>query len=194
MKIEIKILNKEFYKKEKMGGEYYDLPDYQTFGSAAVDLHCTEDIQIHPGETKMLSTGLAIWIGSCQARDYYEIHPNNQGYSLVGIVVPRSGLGTKGLVLANTVGIIDEDYQGELKISAWNRCNEYKTIDRHNHEGDWQEIEWNTDDTIQLEAGDRIAQLLFLPVIKASWQIVDEFSNKTARDDGGFGSTGVGGK
>jgi len=168
MKIQIKVLNKEFYKKEKLGGEYYDLPSYQTFGSAAMDLCCTEDITIYPGETRLISTGLAIWIGS----DKW----GHTDICTMGVIVPRSGLGTRGLILANTIGVIDEDYQGELKLSAWNRHtpNEETTLHK-----------------IILNAGDRIAQLIFVPIIRAQWGIVDDFESKTNRGDGGFGSTGT---
>lgn len=158
MKIEIKVLNKEFYKREKLGGEYYDLPDYQTFGSAAVDLCCTEDLTIYPGDVRLIGTGLAISINNPE---------------VAAIILPRSGLGhTKGLVLGNLVGLIDEDYRGELKISAWNRK---QAPGGH----------------IDLKAGDRIAQLMFIPIIKAKWERVEEFSNHTNRGEGGFSSTGV---
>lgn len=163
MKIEIKVLNKEFYKREKMGGTYYDLPEYQTFGSAAVDLVTTEDVVLHPGETKMIATGVAIHIKDDNA---------------AGMVLPRSGLGTKGLVLANTIGLIDSDYQGELKIAAWNR-NQTSMVDTYKEENH-----------IELKAGDRIAQILFMPVIHAQWDVVEEFSNKTGRGSNGFGSSG----
>lgn len=189
MKIEIKILNKNFYKlhetpmdDDKDFGHDY-LPSYATFGSAAVDLVTTEDVVLYPGETKMIPTGLAIWIGSDSSPFAL--------FNIAGLVLPRSGLGTKGLVLANTVGLIDSDYQGELKISAWNRNNEYNTVDKQSHEGDWQDIEWNTKDIIELKAGDRIAQLLFIPVLKAEWDVVEEFSNVTERGGNGFGSSGT---
>jgi len=158
MKIEIKILNKEFYHKEKLGGGYYDFPQYQTEGSAALDLVCTEDVTIGPNEIKTINTGIAIWIGSSSA-------------DVVGLVVPRSGLGTKGLVLANTIGVIDEDYQGELKIAAYNRTFAFP-------------------ETFKLKAGDRIAQLMFIPVIKAYWDVVKNFNDSTQRGSSGFGSTG----
>jgi len=167
MKIDIKILNKEFYTQESNG-----LPRYQTDGSAALDLVCTEDATIYPGETKMIPTGLAVWIGS------------NTG--IAGLILPRSGLGTKGLVLANTIGLIDEDYQGELIISAWNR-NEVITGQHMNY------LKWNHEQIINLKAGDRIAQLMFIPVIKTEWNIVEDFNDNTQRGSSGFGSTGIGG-
>jgi dUTP pyrophosphatase len=84
-------------------------------------------------------------------------------------ILPRSGLGHKhGLVLGNLVGLIDADYQGPLMVSCWNRGREAFTI----------------------EPGDRIAQLLFLPVGRAQWQVVEDFEPST-RGTGGFGSTGV---
>jgi dUTP pyrophosphatase len=125
---------------------------------------CTEDVTIYPGETKMLSTGLAISIDNDE---------------VAAVILPRSGLGHKGLVLGNLTGLVDSDYQGELKISAWNR----QPVMRHSKDN-------NLSTTMQLKAGDRIAQLMFMPVIKCYWDIVEEFSNKTDRDKGGFGSTG----
>lgn len=152
-------------------GQYNNLPEYATSGSAAVDLRSVEDVTIYPGECKMIKTGIAIWIGYD-----YQAYPGSYGYGgsadVAGIIVPRSGLGTKGLILANTIGVIDEDYQGELLISAWNRSR-LKT------------------GRIRINKGERIAQMMFVPVIKAQWQVVDEFSNITERSDGGFGSTGV---
>jgi len=88
--------------------------------------------------------------------------------SLAAVILPRSGLGHKhGIVLGNLVGLIDSDYQGQLFISCWNRGNESFTI----------------------EIGDRIAQLVFVPVVQAALQIVDEFT-ESHRAGGGFGHTG----
>lgn len=85
------------------------------------------------------------------------------------LIVPRSGLGHRqGLVMGNLVGVIDADYQGPLMISCWNRGREPFTID----------------------VGDRIAQLLLVPVAQASLRVVTEFAS-SERGDGGFGSTGV---
>ena len=83
-------------------------------------------------------------------------------------ILPRSGLGHKhGIVLGNLVGLIDSDYQGPLKVSCWNRG----------------------DTTYIVEPGERIAQLVIIPVLKANFQVVDEFK-KTERGNGGFGSSG----
>ena len=91
--------------------------------------------------------------------------------SLAGLVLPRSGLGHRGLVLGNAVGLIDPDYTGEVMISAWNR----------NH-ADSQPI--------TIRPGERIAQLLFVPVLRPEWQFVDDIAVQTERAAGGFGSTG----
>ncbi|MDX1474921.1 MAG: dUTP diphosphatase [Reinekea sp.] len=87
---------------------------------------------------------------------------------LAATILPRSGLGHKhGIVLGNLVGLIDSDYQGELMVSCWNRGQ----------------------DSFTIEPGDRIAQLVLLPVVQASFDIVDAFEH-TERGAGGFGSTG----
>lgn len=171
MKIEIKILNKEFY------GDEDKLPFYTTTGSAAMDLICTEDVVIFPGQVKKIPTGLAIWTGSA-----FNGHSH-----MVGLITPRSGLGTKGLVLANTTGLIDEDYQGELIVQAWNRLEPHRFIQRSGHT---LGVIDNIGNVIYLEAGDRFAQLMFVPIIKGEWDIVEEFSETTKRGEGGFGHTG----
>ncbi|MDY6375504.1 MAG: dUTP diphosphatase, partial [Succinivibrionaceae bacterium] len=94
---------------------------------------------------------------------------NMKNPDMAAVVLPRSGLGAKhGLVLGNLVGLIDSDYQGELVIAAWNRGQKDITV----------------------TPGERIAQLVFLPVIQADFTEVDEF-DKSERGEGGFGSTGV---
>lgn len=88
--------------------------------------------------------------------------------NLAAVILPRSGLGHKhGIVMGNLVGLIDADYQGPLMISCWNRGPNSYTI----------------------EPGDRIAQLVFLPIARVSFELVDEFK-ETARGTGGFGSSG----
>lgn len=89
--------------------------------------------------------------------------------TLCAIVLPRSGLGHRhGIVLGNGTGLIDADYQGPLMISTWNRGREPFTI----------------------APGDRIAQLVVLPIVRATLQVVDTFE-ESARGAGGFGHTGV---
>ena len=95
------------------------------------------------------------------------IHVADPG--LCAVLLPRSGLGHKhGIVLGNGTGLIDADYQGPLMISTWNRGNAAYTI----------------------EPGDRIAQLVLLPIVRATLQVVDTFE-ESARGEGGFGHTGV---
>jgi dUTP pyrophosphatase len=87
---------------------------------------------------------------------------------LAGVILPRSGLGHKhGIVLGNLVGLIDSDYQGALQVSLWNRSQQPFTI----------------------EPGDRIAQIVFLPIIQPTFEVVADFE-KTERGEGGFGSSG----
>ncbi len=87
---------------------------------------------------------------------------------LAAVVIPRSGLGHKhGIVMGNLVGLIDSDYQGELLISCWNRGTDPFTI----------------------EVGERIAQLIFVPVVQAQFDVVEEFE-ASARGAGGFGHSG----
>jgi dUTP pyrophosphatase len=95
------------------------------------------------------------------------IHLRDPG--LCALVLPRSGLGHRhGIVLGNGTGLIDADYQGPLLISAWNRGSA----------------------AFRIEPGDRIAQLLLLPIVRASLQVVDTFED-SARGSGGFGHTGL---
>ena len=93
------------------------------------------------------------------------------GPGLAAMILPRSGLGHKhGIVLGNLVGLIDSDYQGEIFVSTWNRGHE----------------------TFTLNPLDRLAQLVVVPVVQASFNVVDEFPT-SERGAGGFGSTGVAG-
>ncbi len=95
------------------------------------------------------------------------IHINDAGYC--GMILPRSGLGHKhGIVLGNLVGLIDADYQGEIFISVWNRSQ----------------------DNFIIKPLDRIAQLVIVPVVQVSFEVVDEFHSST-RGSSGFGSTGI---
>ena len=88
--------------------------------------------------------------------------------SLCAMILPRSGLGHKhGIVLGNLVGLIDSDYQGQLFVSCWNRGNT----------------------TFIIEPGERIAQMVLVPVVQGDFEIVDQFSD-SERGDGGFGSSG----
>lgn len=146
--IELKILDPRI-------GQEFPLPAYATPGSAGLDLRACLDaaIELAPGATTLLPTGLAIHIADP---------------GLCATILPRSGLGHKhGIVLGNLVGLIDSDYQGQLMVSVWNRSQTAFTI----------------------QPGERIAQLVFLPVVQASFQVVDEFDT-SERGEGGFGSSG----
>jgi dUTP pyrophosphatase len=136
-------------------GKELPMPSYTTDGSAAMDLHAclNEPLDIQPGETRLIGTGIAIHIGDPQ---------------LCAMILPRSGLGHKhGIVLGNLVGLIDSDYQGQLFVSCWNRGHKPFTI----------------------EIGERIAQIVFVPVVRASFDVVEDFE-ASVRGEGGFGHSG----
>jgi dUTP pyrophosphatase len=95
------------------------------------------------------------------------VHLKDPGYA--AMLLPRSGLGHKhGIVLGNLVGLIDSDYQGQLMVSAWNRSDVAFTI----------------------EPMERIAQMVILPVVQATFNLVNEFDVPSQRGEGGYGSTG----
>lgn len=94
------------------------------------------------------------------------IHIGDPG--LAAVILPRSGLGHKhGIVLGNLVGLIDSDYQGQVMVSCWNRGDTAFTV----------------------EPGERIAQMVLVPVVRAALEVVDEF-HASERGEGGFGSSG----
>lgn len=147
-KIEFKILDR------RLGNEI-PLPEYATTGSAGLDLRAClpENVELKPGETLLIPTGLAIHIGDRH---------------LAAVILPRSGLGHKhGIVLGNLVGLIDSDYQGQIFVSCWNRGNS----------------------TFTINVGDRIAQMVFVPVVPVALEQVEEF-DESSRGAGGFGHTG----
>lgn len=147
-KIKLKILD------PRIGNEF-PLPHYATHGAAGMDLRACLDsvLEIHPGESHLIPTGLAIHIDDP---------------SLAAVLLPRSGLGHKhGIVLGNLVGLIDSDYQGQVFVSCWNRGSL----------------------SFRIEPGERIAQMVFVPVVQAAFEIVDDFA-ESARGEGGFGHSG----
>jgi len=96
------------------------------------------------------------------------IHLRDPGYA--AMILPRSGLGHKhGIVLGNLVGLIDSDYQGQLMVSAWNRSSQ----------------------PFVLEPMERLAQMVIVPVVQASFQVVEDFGDVSERGAGGYGSTGT---
>lgn len=150
IQVEYKILD------PRLGNEI-EMPHYATAGSAGLDLRACIDapLTIAPGETVLIPTGLAI-------------HLDDAG--LAAMILPRSGLGHKhGLVLGNLVGLIDSDYQGELKVSCWNRGQNAYTI----------------------AVGERIAQMVIVPVLQPVFTRVEAFGEASQRGAGGFGHTGT---
>ena len=134
-RVELKILNPRI-------GRELPLPKRATSGSAGLDLRACIDeaIDLPPGATKLIPTGIAIYIADP---------------TLAAILIPRSGLGHKhGIVLGNLVGLIDSDYQGELMISCWNRGTQ----------------------SFRIEPGERVAQLVVVPVVQVEFDVVSEFA------------------
>jgi dUTP pyrophosphatase len=151
LRVELKILDKRVRD--------WGLPRYQTGMAAAVDLHACVDapVSIEPGMSPvMISSGIAVLMGQP---------------GMAALVLPRSGMGHRGLVLGNLVGLIDPDYTGPVMVSAWNR-NAAGTA------------------PITIAPGDRFAQMLFVPVLRPELTVVEAFSSVTARGAGGYGSTG----
>lgn len=140
----------------KVLDDRFGRPHYASAGAAGLDLiACIEkDLVLTPNSTALIPTGIAIFI-------------KDPGYA--GLILPRSGLGHKhGIILGNSVGLIDSDYQGELKVSCWNRSSQNYTI----------------------TPGLRLAQLVLVPVITPILREVTEFET-TTRGSQGFGSTGT---
>lgn len=132
------------------------LPQYSSVGNAAFDLRLALEapLTLKPNESKVIGVGYGVWI---------------QDPNFVGYVVPRSGLGSKGLVVGNLVGVIDSNYQGELKVCVWNRSNEDKII----------------------EPWDRVAQFIISPVYHAQFDLVENYHESSDRGADGFNSSGV---
>ena len=138
----------------------WGLPRYQSEMAAAVDLFACLD---EPLALAPQSAAQFVPAGIA-------IHIGDP--NVAAIIVPRSGLGHKrGLVLGNLVGVLDADYMGPVLISVWNRSEPGSAA-------------------VVIEPGDRIAQLMFVPVVRPAFDVVDEFTAPSARGAGGFGSTG----
>ena len=149
MAMQLKILDPRLGKESP-------LPQYATDGSAGLDLRaCVENsLEILPNKVELIPAGIALHIAD---------------KNLAAIIIPRSGLGHKhGIILGNTVGLIDSDYQGQIMISCWNR----------------------SETTFTIAPLERIAQLVFVPVARPNFLIVTEFDNNTKRGEGGFGHSG----
>ncbi|HAW45238.1 MAG TPA: dUTP diphosphatase [Sutterella sp.] len=144
--LKVKILRKDLLSA---------LPTYATAGSAGLDLVAAidEPVTLAPNETALIPSGIAIYL---------------EDPSVAALLLPRSGLGhKKGIVLGNLVGLIDSDYQGEVKISLWNRSKEPYTV----------------------KPLERVAQMIIVPVERPTFEVVENFE-VSKRADGGFGSTG----
>lgn len=139
----------------------FPLPDFATEGAGAIDLRSASwsDITLEPGQDFVFPTGIKM---NMQTHTY--------PFRIAGILLPRSGLGFKFYTrLANTVGLIDQDYQGEIMVKIRNE---------------------GTDD-LTIKVGERMCQMMFIPVLTPEFIKVTEFSEKSARGEAGFGSTGV---
>ena len=128
------------------------VPTFATELAAAVDLRAAECVTINPDRVFKMGTGVSIAMPE----------------GMAAVILPRSSTGTNGLWLANTVGLIDPDYRGQIFLALWNR----------------------SDKPIKILEGDRVAQMMFLPFIRPELCLVDKFTTETARGAGGFGSTG----
>ena len=168
MNIELQYTSPE---AEKYYGEQG--PRYGSQYAAAIDLRAAinEAITILPGEQALIPTGVRL---------------NMMGgdLSMAAIALPRSGKGTKeGLVLANTAGLIDQDYQGEIMLACWARPTSGHLNPIINRLGG---------NPVHIEPWERIAQLMFVPVLRVGFNVVSKFSGDTKRGNDGFGSTGNG--
>ncbi|MHB8224923.1 dUTP diphosphatase [Acidithiobacillus sp.] len=135
-------------------GQEWPLPHYASADAAGMDLRACLDapLQLAPGQAELVSAGFAMHIGDPQ---------------VTALLLPRSGLGHRGLVLGNLVGLIDADYQGPLKVSLWNRGTAEMVI----------------------EPGERVAQMVLVPIIRPDITVVASFT-ASERGVAGFGSTG----
>lgn len=139
----------------------WGIPSYQSDMAAAIDLYACLDA---PLELRPGSAPVLVPAG-------FAMHMADA--SMAAMILPRSGLGhRKGLVLGNLVGLIDADYTGPIMVSAWHRGA-------------------SGSDPIVLAPGERFAQMVFVPVLRPAFKIVESFSVGSARGAGGFGSTGV---
>lgn len=169
------------YTSDEARAAYGDAgPQYATAGACAIDLRAMIEhpLTILTGEQAMIPTGIKL-------HPVFGDHPLKTAQppvKLAGLILPRSGKGSKeGLVLGNTVGLCDEDYQGEVMICAWARpIDGYINPSSNRLAGH----------PVRIEPGERIAQMMFVPAFQPAFRVVSEFSATTARGDGGFGHSG----
>lgn len=132
------------------------LPKYETKGSSGLDLRACikNELIIYPKKKYLIPSGIGIYI---------------KKKNISSLILPRSGLAHKyGLILGNSIGLIDSDYQGQIMLSIWNKEKKEFII----------------------KPMMRIAQMIFIPIIKINWNIVENFK-KNKRNNKGFGSTGI---
>ena len=151
------------------------LPKHAKPGDAGLDLTTRETVELAPGETKMVGTGVSVEIPEC----YF------------GMVVPRSGLGSRGVTLSNAVGIIDSGYRGEIKAPLHNNHPAHVAImhDEPPHEF-VREPRYNVDGIMTVERGERVCQLIVVPYQSVECVEVDALE-ESARGASGFGSSGL---
>ena len=129
-----------------------ETPAYAHEGDAGMDLRAAEQYTIKPGDSAKVKTGIAVQIPD----------------GCVGLVFPRSGLGSRGLTMRNSVGVVDSGYRGEVMAALWNTTR-----------ADWV-----------IYPGDRIAQLVIVPFARCEIEEAESLE-ESDRGEGGYGSTGV---
>lgn len=164
----MKIIYLEHYKENReLGLDAIPELSVKDIDDAGIDLRAaiTEPVVLAPGDDIVINSGVKMHIGS------HPIHNYSPYAGIYGAIVPRSGLGFKHYVrLANTMGIIDSNYLGEILIKIRNEGQDNLTINR----------------------GDRICQLIFHVYVKGvTFDVVDEFDIETERGEGGIGHSGV---
>ena len=159
----------------KTAEQRYGETSFASRHTAGFDLRAAIDapMTILPGEQSLIPTGIKLDM----SRASYDAE-----IKTTGIITPRSGRGSKeGLVLANTIGVIDQDYQGEIFVFAWARPTSGH-INANNHRIGGTPV--------HIEPWERIAQLLFVPVFRPKITVLETFEQATERGADGFGSTG----
>ena len=146
------------------------LPKHAKSGDAGLDLTTRETVELAPGETKIVGTGVSVEIP--------------EGY--FGMVVPRSGLGSRGVTLSNAVGIIDSGYRGEIKAPLHN--NKPVVNWERPYDASYNAVLAGLTNSMTVKRGERVCQLVVVPFVTCECVEVDELSG-TERGTDGFGST-----
>lgn len=149
------------------------LPKHAKPGDAGLDLTTRETVTLAPGETRMVGTGVSVEIP--------------EGH--VGLVFPRSGLGSRGVNLSNCVGVIDSCYRGEIKAPLHNNHPTHRLLPYGSDGSATMMRIVASHDTMTVERGERVCQLIVVPFVTCECVEVDELG-ETERGTDGFGSTG----